>query len=518
DGLKVQMLSRPSLYEANGRYQLIASEMEEAGKGNLQEQFEKLKAKLAAEGLFDDSRKKPLPVLPRKIGVVTSPTGAAIRDIINVLTRRFPNLGILLAPVVVQGPTAANSIASAIRYLNKVGQASRLPENERDAHSTFFNPHLPLDIHERNLPHWTQEGVTYFVTFRLADSIPQSKLEQWKSDRELWLKTHEEPYGDEEKNEYHRLFSEKIMDWLDAGMGSCVLEQPKVSALVADAFRKFDGERYDLGEWVVMPNHVHVLLTPKNGHELKDILHSWKSFVAHEICKAEGTDGQVWQHESYDHIVRSPEQLLHFERYIHENPAKAGIKVAQASERSASVPLASEKKENKRDACSTLPIDIMIVGRGGGSIEDLWAFNEEVVARAIAESEIPVISAVGHEIDFTIADFVADVRAPTPSAAAELAVREKATFEDELALYERRLRQSLKTLLQDFRLRFNRVAHSYVFREPENLLLRHRRQIQGLEAQMGSQLRFGIRQAQQCIDELGMVMHHQMERKIGIDR
>jgi len=309
DGLKVQMLARPSLYEANGRYQLIASEMEAAGKGSLQEQFEKLKAKLAAEGLFDESRKKPLPVLSRKIAVVTSPTGAAIRDIINVLTRRFPNLEILLAPVVVQGPTAAKSIAAAIRYLNK----------------------------------------------------------------------------------------------------------------------------------------------------------------------------------------------------------------AQASERSASVPLASEEKKNKRDACSTLPIDVMIIGRGGGSIEDLWAFNEEIVARAIAESEIPVISAVGHEIDFTIADFVADVRAPTPSAAAELAVREKSVLENELALHERRLRQSLKTLLQDFRLRLNRLAHSYVFREPENLLLRHRRHIQGLEAQMGSRLRFGVRQAQQHIDELGMVVCHRMEQKVGLE-
>jgi len=299
DGLQVQMLARPSLYEANGRYQLIASEMEEAGKGSLQEQFEKLKAKLAAEGLFDASRKKPLPLLPRKIGVVTSPTGAAIRDIINVLTRRFPNIEILLAPVVVQGPSAAKSIAAAIRYLNKVGQASRL---------------------------------------------------------------------------------------LHAG------------------------------------------------------------------------------------------------------------------------------SESKRDACST--IDLMIVGRGGGSIEDLWAFNEEIVARAIAASEVPVISAVGHEIDFTIADFVADVRAPTPSAAAELAVREKGDLEDVLSLHERRLRQSLKTMAQDFRLRLNLAAHSYVFREPENLLLRHRQKIQGLEAQMGNSLRFAARQAQQRTDELAMTMQHRMERNV----
>ena len=118
DGLQVQMLARPSLYETNGRYQLVASEMEEAGKGNLQEEFEKLKAKLAAEGLFDESRKKPLPILPRKIGVVTSPTGAAIRDIINVLTRRFPNLEILLIPARVQGVGAEQGISKAIGYLN----------------------------------------------------------------------------------------------------------------------------------------------------------------------------------------------------------------------------------------------------------------------------------------------------------------------------------------------------------------------------------------------------------------
>lgn len=284
DGLKVRMLARASLYEANGRYQLVASKMEEAGKGSLQEQFEKLKAKLAAEGLFDESRKKPLPLLPQRIGVVTSPTGAAIRDIINVLVRRFPNIEILLAPVVVQGPNAAKSIAAAIAYLNKE------------------------------------------------------------------------------------------------------------------------------------------------------------------------------------------------------------------------------------------PIDLLIVGRGGGSIEDLWAFNEEVVARAIFGSDIPVISAVGHEIDFTIADFVADVRAPTPSAAAELAVREKGALEDVLALCERRLRQSLKTMERDFRLRLNRAAHSYVFREPGNLLLRHRQKIQGLEKQMGSLLRFAVRQAQQRNDELGMVMRLRMELRAKHDR
>lgn len=522
DGLKVQMFARPSLYEANGRYQLIASEMEEAGKGNLQEQFEKLKAKLAAEGLFDADRKKPLPLLPKKIGVVTSPTGAAIRDIINVLTRRNPNIQILLAPVVVQGATAAKSIAAAIAYLNKVGQASSLSAAEQQ----YFHPFLPMEIEQRHLPHWTQDGATYFVTFRLADSLPREKLRQWQEERAEWLRGHEEPFSEDEMEEYARLFGERINQWLDAGSGSCILAEKKNAQLVEQALLHFDADRYRLGSYVVMPNHVHVLVSPTDGNALGDILHSWKSFTANELNKLTGSKGAVWQDESYDHIVRSPEQLGFYTNYIRKNIEQA---VGKALAR-----------VDRLEACPTLDIDVLIVGRGGGSIEDLWAFNEEVVARAIAASEIPVVSAVGHEIDFTIADFVADVRAPTPSAAAELAVREKADLEGEVALYGRRLNQSLKTRAQDFRLRLNRAAHSYVFREPATLVKQYRQTIQALEARMGDLLRFdaqgkgrrveaanvrlahllqsGVQQAHQQVDELGMVLRHQMERKAERDR
>ncbi len=503
DGLKVQMLALPSLYEANGRYQLIASEMEEAGKGSLQEQFEKLKAKLAEEGLFDEARKKPLPLLPQKIGVVTSPTGAAIRDIINVLTRRFPNLEILLAPVTVQGSNAANSIAAAIRYLNKVGQASSLSFVAGQAH--YFSPFLPVDMEKRHLPHWTQEGATYFITFRLADSLPQEKLKQWKAERDQWLGEHTEPYPPAELKEYGTLFNERINDWLDAGSGACILADKKNATMIEQALLHFDGDRYRLGSYVIMANHVHVLVSPLPGNGLADILHSWKSFTANELNKSTGEKGAVWQDESYDHIVRSLEQLAFYEGYIRKNLEQSGGAACFSA-------------GDRLEACPTLPIDLLIVGRGGGSIEDLWAFNEEVVARAIAASDIPVISAVGHEIDFTIADFVADVRAPTPSAAAELAVREKGDLEEMLLLHERRLRQSLKTLAQDFRLRLNRAAHSYVFREPENLLLRYRQKIHALEAQMGNSLRFGVRQAQQRVDELGMTMQHRMEQKAVQDR
>ena len=262
DGIKVRVLGQASLYEARGNYQLIARQMEEAGKGTLQEQFEKLKEKLAAEGLFDESRKKPLPMLPRKIGVVTSPTGAAVRDIINVLTRRFPNIEILLAPVTVQGEGSAPRIARAISYLNS------------------------------------------------------------------------------------------------------------------------------------------------------------------------------------------------------------------------------------RD-----DIDLMIVGRGGGSLEDLWAFNEEVVARAIAASDIPVISAVGHEIDFTIADFVADLRAPTPSAAAELAVPVQTDLGTQIDRLAARLGGSLQ----------NRA-----------LVLRER--IPGFRRIMVQTLRSGLQQRQQRIDEAALTLTHELKNAVASQR
>ena len=206
DGMKVIVRARVSLYERDGAYQLYIEEMQPDGVGALQIAFEQLKKKLAAEGLFDESRKRPIPGCPRRVGVITSPTGAAVRDIFNVLGRRFPMAQVVFCPVLVQGEGAAASIVSAIERFNAASAA-----------------------------------------------------------------------------------------------------------------------------------------------------------------------------------------------------------------------------------------DVLIVGRGGGSIEDLWAFNEEPVARAVAVSAIPVISAVGHETDFTICDFVADLRAPTPSAAAELAVPDGAELAALLATYRIRL-------------------------------------------------------------------------------
>ncbi len=278
DGLAVIAFGDISVYERQGQYQIIVRQLLPKGVGALQLAFEELKRRLAAEGLFEPSRKKPIPAFPRHIGVVTSPTGAAIRDFLNIIGRRFPNLHIIIYPVRVQGDGAAQEIAAAIDHINA----------------------------------------------------------------------------------------------LSAG------------ALAVGRARPPGAPR---------------------------------------------TDGQP-----------------------------GGL---------------------------SLPIDVLVVTRGGGSLEDLWAFNEEIVARALARSRIPTISAVGHEIDFTISDFVADLRAPTPSAAAELVVKARQDFEQQLDQYRTRLTQDLKLRLAEARERFQELATSYVFRQPAELIRQYQQQVDDLQHRLG---------------------------------
>jgi exodeoxyribonuclease VII large subunit len=278
DGDQVRAEGDVTVYEVRGNYQLLIRRLEPAGRGSLLEQFEALKKKLAAEGLFDAARKRPLPLLPLHVGVVTSPTGAAVRDILQVLNRRFPNLHVVIAPVKVQGDRAAEMIAAAIGYFSGQGQ-----------------------------------------------------------------------------------------------------------------------------------------------------------------------------------------------------------------------------------------MDVLIVGRGGGSLEDLWAFNEEVVARAVAACTIPVISAVGHETDFTICDFVADARAPTPSAAAELVVGRKDEFIQLLAHRHRQLRRAAEARILACRHRLTRAGGSYVFREPAHLLRHHRQRLDALRQGMQQYALARCRQHQQRVDECAATLRRLAE-------
>jgi REP element-mobilizing transposase RayT len=189
----------------------------------------------------------------------------------------------------------------------------------------FFDPDMKLNVQRRKLPHWTQEKVIYFVTFRLSDSLPVQKLEALNEEKARWLAANPLPHSDRQIKEYHRNFSRRIHEWLDAGYGSCLLARPEICRVVDDALNFFNGQRYALGEYIVMPNHVHVLLEPLGHHQLSEILHSWKSYSAKEINKVIGSHGSVWHRESFDHIVRSPAHLTRIEEYIRDNPKSLPI-------------------------------------------------------------------------------------------------------------------------------------------------------------------------------------------------
>ncbi|MBK8206938.1 MAG: transposase [Planctomycetes bacterium] len=178
-----------------------------------------------------------------------------------------------------------------------------------------------------NLPHWTAEGATYSVTFRLADSIPASAVERLQAEL-ADLKARIERGGEvvlSEQIKLARLQSEAVDDLLNSGQGECLMNQPAIAAIVAGALKHFDGQRYRLIAWCVMPNHVHVVFAPMGVHGLSEILHTWKSFTANQINKQLGRSGTVWQSESYDHLIRDRADLMHHVFYARENQVKAGL-------------------------------------------------------------------------------------------------------------------------------------------------------------------------------------------------
>jgi len=184
----------------------------------------------------------------------------------------------------------------------------------------FFDSEADFEVYRRKLPHRRQPGVTYFVTFHLADSLPTRKLAALEEERSLWIALNPPPLNGRQIEEYHRNFSRRIHQWLDAGHGSCALARPNIFPLVESVLHFFQGQRYVLGEYVVMPNHVHALVRPLAEHDLGRILHSWKSFSAKQINRITGSHGPVWHRESFDHIVRSAAHLARIEGYIRDNP------------------------------------------------------------------------------------------------------------------------------------------------------------------------------------------------------
>ncbi len=201
-----------------------------------------------------------------------------------------------------------------------------------------FDLDQPVRVYFTTMPHWRQEGCTYFVTYRLADSIPKQVLERWDIEKSEWLAargaavTDRDGWKDaflklneKDRFAFEKHFNRQLNSYLDEGRGSCVLRDPRCAQIVVEGWDYFDGERYGLGDLVVMPNHVHLLVTPFAGHQLEDIMQSRKRQSAREINALLGGAGKLWQKHSFDHIVRNENALERFENYIEENPRNAGL-------------------------------------------------------------------------------------------------------------------------------------------------------------------------------------------------
>lgn len=202
-----------------------------------------------------------------------------------------------------------------------------------------FDPRARTEIYHRHLPHWRQDGVVYFVTFRLADSIPLPVLRAWAVDRRTWLAAHgisdrttEEEFHElyeaipsEVRLAFERECARRYLVQLDRCHGECHLRRSDVSALVADALRFHHDQRLRCGDFVIMPNHVHWLVIPLPDHSLESLLQSIKRWCSTRINRLIGRSGTLWQGESFDHIVRSSESLERIRDYIRDNPVRAHL-------------------------------------------------------------------------------------------------------------------------------------------------------------------------------------------------
>jgi REP element-mobilizing transposase RayT len=188
---------------------------------------------------------------------------------------------------------------------------------------------MPTVRSRGRLPHWEADHAIYFVTFRLADSLPRSVLRAYELERRKIVATAlaaGRAFSPSEEKLLKKLFNEKIESKLDASAGRCYLAESAVADAVAEALRHFDSVRYRLYAWCVMPNHVHVLIRLLGDRKLSGVLHSWKSYSAKRANLLLGLSGEFWQREYYDHLVRSEDEFYRIVGYIVRNPEKAGLR------------------------------------------------------------------------------------------------------------------------------------------------------------------------------------------------
>jgi REP element-mobilizing transposase RayT len=187
-----------------------------------------------------------------------------------------------------------------------------------------WQPDLPIRMYHRHLPHWRQPDATYFVTFRLDDSIPQKHLLALRRWREIWERNHPEPRNEDDWRQLARDITTRTESWMDEGYGECVLRDPTLADEVSKSLLHFQDERYLTFCFAVMHNHVHLVINPLGEFELEDILESSKGFISRQVNTHLGRSGTLWAQESYDQIIRDEEHLYRVVQYIGRNPAKAG--------------------------------------------------------------------------------------------------------------------------------------------------------------------------------------------------
>ena len=184
----------------------------------------------------------------------------------------------------------------------------------------FVNSNEYIHIVGNKLPHWNQVGCVQFVTFRLADSLPQSKLLEYKEMKIRWECENPKPWDEQTQQRYNDTFTPTVDKWIDAGYGSCMLKDSKVRDSLSNVMMHFDGERYTVHAYVIMPNHVHALLTPMPGNTIQKIVGSWKQYATNEFKKYMDIKGSVWEHECFDHLIRNADYFSKTLLYIMNNP------------------------------------------------------------------------------------------------------------------------------------------------------------------------------------------------------
>jgi putative transposase len=208
-------------------------------------------------------------------------------------------------------------------------------------------PFIPFDerravrIYQRSLPHWRQDGATYFVTFRLGDSIPAHVTREWDDERRRWITARLSNFNPAvdtvdaavsrlsaaDQFQYHKHFNQKMQDYLDRGFGECHLQKQGCMSIVRNEILSNDGASYHVGDFGIMPNHVHLLLLAADDQGLEGVLRRIKGASSRSCNLSLQRRGRFWQPESYDHIVRSLDQLLAYRDYIGSNPKRAGITI-----------------------------------------------------------------------------------------------------------------------------------------------------------------------------------------------